>query len=60
MWTSFVAMLSSCSVWQRYDALATEDYDDTDSAYSARVFSVLISALNRQVTSHPILLGVSA
>ena len=46
------------SVWQRYDALATDG--DTSSASSARVFTLLISALKRLVTSRPILLGVSA
>ncbi len=46
------------SVWQRYDALATDS--DTSSASSARVFSLLISALKRLVTSRPVLLGVSA
>jgi hypothetical protein len=42
-----------CSVWQRYDALATDG--DTGSASSARVFMLLISALKRLVTSHPVL-----
>jgi hypothetical protein len=46
------------SVWQRYDALATDG--DTSSASSARVFTLLISALKRLVTSRPVLLGVSA
>ncbi len=45
-------------VWQRYDALATEG--DTSSASCARVFTLLISALKRLVTSRPSLLGVSA
>ena len=46
------------SVWQRYDALATDG--DASCASSARVFSLLISALKRLVTSRPTLLGISA
>jgi len=46
------------SVWQRYDALATDG--DTCSASSARVFTLLISALKCLVTSRPTLLGVFA
>ncbi len=45
-------------VWQRYDALATDG--DTVSTSGARVFTLLISALKRLVTSRPALLGVSA
>jgi hypothetical protein len=45
------------SVWQRYDALDADG--DTGSAGSARVFTHLISALQRLVTSRPSLLGVS-
>ena len=44
-------------VWKRYDALAANG--DTGSASSARVFTLLISALKRLVTSRPVLLGVS-
>jgi hypothetical protein len=47
-----------CGVWQRYNALATDG--DTGSASSARVFTILISALKRLVTSRPAMLGVSA
>ena len=46
------------SIWQRYDALAADS--DTSSAPGACVFSLLISALKRLVTSRPALLGVSA
>jgi hypothetical protein len=46
------------SVWQRYDAVATDG--DTGNTSSARVFTLLISALKRLVTSRPVLLGVSA
>ena len=46
------------SAWKRYDAFAADS--DTSSASSARVFSLLISALKRLVTSRPVLLGVSA
>jgi hypothetical protein len=46
------------SVWQRYDALATDG--DTGSASGARVFALLISSLKCLVTSRPVLLGVSA
>lgn len=46
------------SVWQRYDALATDG--DTGNASGARVFTLLISALKRLVTSRPVMLGVSA
>jgi hypothetical protein len=46
------------SVWQRYDALATDG--DTSSASSTRVFTFVISALKRLVISHPTLFGVSA
>jgi hypothetical protein len=44
-------------VWQRYDALAT---DGDGGASGARIFALLISALQRLVTSRPALLGVSA
>ena len=47
-----------CGVWLRYNALATDG--DTGSASSARVFTILISALKRLVTSRPAMLGVSA
>ena len=46
------------SVWQRYDAVATDG--DAGNTSSARVFTLLISALKRLVTSRPVLLGVSA
>lgn len=46
------------SVWRRYDALATDG--DTGSASCPRVFTLLISALKRLVTSRPSLLGISA
>ena len=46
------------SVWQRYDALASDG--DTGNASGARVFTLLISALKRLVTSRPVMLGVSA
>ena len=46
------------SVWQRYDALATDG--NTSSASSAHVFTLLISALKCLVISRPVLLGVSA
>ena len=46
-----------CGVWQRYNALATDG--DTGSASSARVFTILISALKCLVTSRPAVLGVS-
>jgi hypothetical protein len=45
------------SVWQRYDALATDG--DTSSASSARV-PLLTSVLKCLVTSRLVLLGVSA
>ena len=45
-------------VWQRYDALATDG--DTGNSSRARVFTLLISALKRLVTSRPAMLGVSA
>ena len=44
------------SVWQRYDALAI----DGDGSSCPRVFTLLISALKRLVTSRPSLLGISA
>ncbi|KAI0300723.1 hypothetical protein B0F90DRAFT_1722805 [Multifurca ochricompacta] len=47
------------SVWQRYDAFAV-DSDAGGAAASALVFTLLISALKRLVTSRPSLLGVSA
>jgi hypothetical protein len=46
------------SVRQRYNALATDG--DTSSTPSARVFTLLISALKRLVTLCPVLLGISA
>ena len=46
------------SIWQRYDALAVGG--DTSSASGTRIFTILISALKRLVTSRPSLLGVSA
>jgi hypothetical protein len=46
------------SVWQRYDALATDG--DASSGSCPRVFTLLISALKRLVTSRPSLLGISA
>jgi hypothetical protein len=45
-------------VWQCYDASAADG--DTGSASSAHVFTLLISALKRLVTSRPALLRVSA
>ena len=45
------------SVWQRYDAFYADG--DTGSAGCARVFTLLISSLQRLVTSRPSLLGVS-
>ena len=39
------------SVWQRYDALATDG--DTGDASGARVFTFLISAFKRLATSRP-------
>jgi hypothetical protein len=49
------------SVWQRYDTLATDsDTSSASSTSSARVFTLLISALKCLVTSRPTLLGVSA
>jgi hypothetical protein len=47
------------NVWQRYDALAT-DGDTGSASASARVFTILVSALLRRATSHPTLLGVPA
>ncbi|KAI0260988.1 hypothetical protein BGY98DRAFT_1054279, partial [Russula aff. rugulosa BPL654] len=44
--------------WFCSDALAT--CGDTGSSSSARVFSLLISAIKHLVTSRPNLLGVSA
>jgi hypothetical protein len=46
------------NVWQRYDALATDG--DTGGASCPRIFTLLISALKRLVTSRPSLLGISA
>lgn len=46
------------SVWQRYDASVVDG--DTSGGCGARVFTLLISALQRLVTSRPSLLGVSA
>jgi protein MON2 len=46
------------SVWQRYDALANDG--DASNASCPRVFTLLISALKRLVTSRPSLLGISA
>ncbi|KAI9435094.1 hypothetical protein H4582DRAFT_1817945 [Lactarius indigo] len=45
-------------VWQSYDASASDV--DAGGSGSARVFTYLISALKRLVTSRPALLGVSA
>ncbi|KAH9049815.1 hypothetical protein EDB83DRAFT_2543167 [Lactarius deliciosus] len=45
-------------VWQSYDASAGDI--DTGGSGNARVFTYLISALKRLVTSRPALLGVSA
>ncbi|KAH9169937.1 hypothetical protein EDB89DRAFT_1853941 [Lactarius sanguifluus] len=45
-------------VWQNYDASAGDI--DTGGSGNARVFTYLISALKRLVTSRPALLGVSA
>ncbi len=44
-------------IWQSYDASAGDI--DTGGSGSARVFTHLISALKRLVTSRPALLGVS-
>ena len=46
------------SVWQRYDALDTDD--DTSCAPGARVFTLFVATLERLVTSRSSLLGVSA
>ena len=46
------------SIWQRYDALATDG--DNGSASGARVFTLFVATLHRLVTSRPSLLGVSA
>ncbi|KAH9013194.1 hypothetical protein EDB84DRAFT_1533406 [Lactarius hengduanensis] len=45
-------------VWQSYDASAGDS--DSGGSGNARVFTYLISALKRLVTSRPALLGVSA
>src|SRR6266581_3219867 len=39
------------SIWQRYDALATDG--DTGSASGARVFTHFVATLQRLVTSRP-------
>lgn len=44
-------------IWQSYDASVGDV--DTGGSSSARVFTLLISALKRLVTSRPALLGVS-
>ena len=46
------------SVWQRYDALATDS--DTGNGSNARVSNLLISALKPLVISRPILPGDAA
>ena len=46
------------SIWQRYDALATDGC--TSGASSVRVFTSLTSAFRLLVTSRPTLLGISA
>ena len=45
------------SVWMNYDASVGDV--DTGGSGSARVFTLLISALKRLVTSRPALLGIS-
>ena len=45
------------SIWQRYDALATDS--DAGSASGARVFTPFIATLRHLLTSRPLLPGVS-